>query len=242
MKKTLAAIVAFMLLFPVQAFGASNFTAPSETVQSDNTVGKAWAEYIVRNAGAVTETEKIRAVYDWYTDNLEYDYDLATYARSLPDNERASNMPKQDYLTVLFSVTDYVTGKSETKPKSLCNGYVHGVAGSLRALGIPVMIEVGKVSRTVVKGTVYFDSNGRRRISKGMGETPYRYYNERWVKIYDLHARLLIWDGSKGRWISADPTFDSIEGGRAYFDMSAGKRAEHWTSLYISSERAPAGK
>jgi transglutaminase-like putative cysteine protease len=241
-KKIFVVIIVFMLLFPAQTFGDSNFTAPSETVQSDDTVGKAWAEYIVQNAGAVTETEKIRAVYDWYTDNLEYDYDLAAYARSLPDNERASHMPKQDYLTVLFSVTDYVTGKSETKPKSLCNGYVHGVAGSLRALGIPVMIEVGKVSRTVTKGSEYFDSNGNSRISKGVGETPYRYFNGGWVKIYDLHARLLIWDESKGRWISADPTFDSIEGGRAYFDMSVGKLAEHWTSLYISSERAPVDK
>lgn len=238
MKKTLVAIVAFMLLFPANAFGASSFTAASETVQSDNAVGKAWAEYVVRNAGAVTETEKIRAVYDWYTANLEYDYELAAYARSLPDNERSAHIPKQDYLSILFSVTDYVTGKTDTKPKSLCEGYVHGVAGSLRALDIPVMIEVGKVSRTVKKGTVYLDANGRKRISKGLGETPYRYYNGRWVKIYDLHARLLIWDGSKGRWISADPTFDSIEGGHAYFDMSDGKRAEHWTAIYISSERA----
>jgi transglutaminase-like putative cysteine protease len=239
------AIVACMLLFPICAFGLADltaFTAASETVQSDNAVGKAWAEYIVRSAGAVTETEKIRAVYDWYVNNMEYDYDLAAYLSGLPAGERNAHMPKQDYLSVRASVADYVMGKSEAKPKSLCGGYVHGVAGGLRALGIPVMIEIGKVSQTAQRGAIYFDAYGRKRVSEGRGETPHRYYNGKWIAIYELHARLLIRDGSKGRWIAADPTFDSIEGRRAYFDMSAEKYAKQWTLLYISSERAPASK
>lgn len=242
-KKVLIVGIVFVWLFPAHAFGVSAFTSASGTVQSDDAFGRAWAEYIVRNAGAVTETEKIKAVYDWYTRNMEYDYDLAAYLRSLPAGERASKMPGQDYLSVPVSVTDYVVGKSETKPRRLCGGYVHGVAGSLRALGIPVMIEIGKIPQTARKGAAYFDANGRERISAGRGETPHRYYNGRWIKISDLHARLLILNESEGRWISADPTFDSIDGGCAYFDMSAEKSAEHdWTSLYISSERAPASK
>jgi hypothetical protein len=244
-KRTLAAIaavvavVAVVPFFPARAFAARDFTAASETVQSDDEAGKAWAEHIAQSAGAVTETEKIRAVYDWYTGNMEYDHDLADRLRRLPADERASHMPGQDYLSVLASVTDYVTGKSKAKPKSLCGGYVHGVAGSLRSLGIPVKIEIGRIPRTAKKGETYFDASGRKRTSQGKGETLHQYYNGRWVEIRDLHARLSIRDGARERWISADPTFDSIEGGHAYFDMSAERAAKRWTPLYTSSERAP---
>jgi hypothetical protein len=54
-----------------------------------------------------------------------------------------------------------------------------------------------------------------------------------------MHARLAIRAESAGRWIYADPTFDSIDGGASYFDMSEEDYAARWTLLYISSERTP---
>ncbi|MDR2355913.1 MAG: transglutaminase-like domain-containing protein [Clostridiales Family XIII bacterium] len=229
-------------LCPLPVYGTpdlSEYTKPSELVQSDDAIGKAWAEYIVETAGAETETEKIRAIYAWYTRNMEYDHDIVLRVRDLPAAEQMRRVPRYDYLSVLAAVADYAAGLREDKPKNLCGGYAYGVAGSLRALGIPVKIEMGRVSRTVKKGETYFDENGKQRVSKGKGETPYRYYNGRWIKLADAHARLSIWDETKGRWISADPAFDSVSGDDSYFDMSAAKYANRWTFLYVSSERMP---
>jgi transglutaminase-like putative cysteine protease len=233
----LAALLA--ALCPLFAFGASDFTAASEMVQSEDERGKAWAEYIAKSAGATTDTEKIRAIYAWYTNGMDYDKGAVAAVRDLPASEHALHIPRHDYLSVLASAAAYARGESKSKPQSLCGGYAHGIAGSLRALGIPVKIEIGKLTRMTKKGEAYFDENGVRRVSAGKGETPHRYYDGRWVKITDAHARLSIWAESYGRWISADPTFDSIAGGEAYFDMSAAKYGERWSFLYISSEKTP---
>jgi hypothetical protein len=228
-----------MMLCPLTVLSASDFTAASEMVQSDDATGKAWAEYMVMSAGAKTDAEMIRAVYGVYTNNMEYDRDALVAVRDLPAGERATRIQRYDYLSVLTLVAEYLTGKSTSKPKSLCGGYTYGIAGSLRALGIPVKIEIGKIDRAARKGEIYFDANGKKRVSSGKGETPHRYLNGRWVKISDLHARLSIWVESLGRWMSADPTFDSISDGDSYFDMDAAKYAERWTMLYISKERTP---
>jgi hypothetical protein len=227
------------MLWPLAVLGASDFTTASEMVQSDDETGKAWAEYIVRNAGAKTDEEKIRAVYDMYTNNMEYDRDALVAVRDLPASEHALRIPRYDYLSVLTSVAEYTTGKSKSKPKSLCGGYTYGIAGSLRALGIPVKIEIGKLDRAARKGESYFDADGKKRISAGKGEAFHRYLNGRWVRISDIHARLSIWVESLGRWLSADPTFDSVAGGGSYFDMDAAKYAERWILLYVSQERMP---
>jgi hypothetical protein len=208
-------------------------------VQSDDAACVAWAEYIVERAGAKTDAEKIRAVCLWYARNIEYDGALFAGARDLPANEYAADIPRHDHLSVLASVASYAAGCSKTKPAGLCGSYVYGAAGSLRALGIPVKIEIGAFDRTASKGERYYDARGTRRVSKGKGETPHRYFNGKWVKISDLHARLSIWVESEGRRLSADPTFDSVTGGDDYFDMSEAKYAERWTFLYVSSERTP---
>jgi hypothetical protein len=240
-----------VILCPVRALDASDFTAPSEMVQSDNARGKEWAEYIVQEAGAKTDMQKIRAVYAWYVENLEYyrdvlsekvyDEDAQSFVsiRDLPRTEHALYIPRYDYLTVLASVAEYAMGRSKIKPKNLCGGFAFGIAGSLRALGIPVQIQIGHVERAARKGEVYFDADGARKVSAGNGETPYRYWNGKWIKIKDLHARLAIRAESSGRWIYADPTFDSIDAGTSYFDMSEEDRAKRWTLLYLSSERTP---
>jgi hypothetical protein len=239
MKTLLVLALVSALLWPVCALGATDYTAASETVQSDDAIGRAWAQYIVEAAGAKTQTEKIRAICAWYADNMEYDKEFVLRVRDLSAVEQARRMPRYDYLSTLAAAADYAAGRSKTKPKVLCGNYAHGAAGSLRALGIPVKIEKGKVSRTVRKGEAYLDANGDRRVSRGGGETPYRYFAGRWIKITDMHVRLSVWDETAGRWISADPAFISISGDEASFDMSAEKYAERWTFLYISSERAP---
>lgn len=239
-RRSIAALaVSCVLAWPVCAFGATDYTAASEMVQSDDAIGRAWAEYIVEAAGADTDTEKIRAIYAWYTRNMEYDKDVLARVRDLPAAEQMRAVPRYDYLSVLSALADYAAGLRESKPKNLCGGYAYGIAGSLRALGIPVKIEMGRIARTAKKGEIYFDEDGNKRVSKGKGETPHRYYNGRWIKTEDAHTRLSIFDGTRGRWISADPTFDSISGGDAYFDMSAAKYAERWTFLYVSFERTP---
>jgi hypothetical protein len=237
------AALAFAALWPVCVRGVSDFAefaAPSEMIQSDDAAGRLWAEHIVREAGAKTEYEKIRAICAWYAENIEYDRDSFLRVRDLPAETRASALARYDYLSVLASVADYATAKSEEKPRYLCGGYAYGAAGSLRALGIPVRVEIGKMERTTQKGEIHRDAAGAQRRSAKGGDTPYRYFAGRWVKVTDPHVRLLIWDASGERWLRADPTFDSIDKKKSYFDMNETLYNERWKTLYVSAERMPA--
>jgi hypothetical protein len=237
-----AAALALAALWPLCVRSASDFaefTAPSEMIQSDDAVGKLWAEYIVQSAAAKTEYEKIRAICAWYAENIEYDRGFFLRVRDLPAKEHASAIARYDYLSVLASVADYVTAESKEKPKHLCGGYTYGAAGSLRALGIPVRIEIGEMDRITQKGELYRDAAGVQRRSAKGGDTPYRYFSGRWVKMTDLHTRLRIWDASGNRWIHADPTLDAIDKKKSHFDMDEALYNERWTMRYIGTERMP---
>jgi transglutaminase-like putative cysteine protease len=244
-KKTRVPVRALILavLCPLLAFGASDlsaYTKPSELVQSDDAASRAWAAYIIESAGAKTETEKIRAICAWYAENMTYDRESFLRVRELPAGERVSALPRYDHLSVLTAVSEYATGERKDKPASLCGGFVYGAAGSLRALGIPVRVEIGKIARTVGKGESYYDASGVRRFSANGGETPHTRLNGRWVKIADLHARLRVWDAARGLWIHADPAFAAASNDPAlYLDMSEETHAERWTFIYTASERTP---
>jgi transglutaminase-like putative cysteine protease len=220
---------------------ATEFTAPSELIQSDNETAVLWAAHITESAGAETETEKIRAICAWYAKHLSYDSEAFLRARELPAGDRAANIPRHDHLSVLAAAAEHAAGLTEDKPASLCGGYVYGAAGSLRALGIPVRIEIGKVERVVQKGERYCDATGALRRSDKGGETSYtRLADGRFVPIADLHARLRVWDEARGLWMHADPAFASASGDtEKYLDMSETDYAERWTFLYTASERAP---
>jgi hypothetical protein len=232
-------VLVFATFCPARAAGTMDFAAASEMIQSDDAAGRAWAAYIARAVGAETDAEKIRAVCAWYAENMAYDYETVARMRRLPQNEHALYVPRYDYLSVLASVAAYVAGESDKKPKSLCGGYTHGVAGSLRALGVPVQIRIGALERTVQKGERYFDGNGVKRVSAEGGETPYGEVNGRWAKLTDLHARIAAFATDEGRWILVDPTFLSLVGEEFYFDMNETDYNRWWKELYVSAERIP---
>jgi transglutaminase-like putative cysteine protease len=114
-----------------------SYRLPSAKVESDHPIIQNLAAQIILAARATTELEKAKAIHDWVSENITYDY--AEYSRILHPNTGAVYTPETGYID--GSAT--YTLKRKT---GVCEDYAVLYAALARVSGLQAQVIHGRVS------------------------------------------------------------------------------------------------
>lgn len=107
----------------INSFDRNPFLTPSDVVESDDSRIQTLAKHLTSEMN--TELEKSKAIYQWVTENIEYDADYYYKIQNLTDFEFDSAVETLE------------------RRKSLCMGFAHLTAALHRAIGMEAKIVYG---------------------------------------------------------------------------------------------------
>lgn len=194
----------------------SSWKNGSEMIESDDAQMKQWAEYWIKAAGAKTEDEKARALYDAVVKYMQYDTSAvekwvnyngqSVQVKNIPNADLGYFVTQKSALTCLKEISSYINNGG-SKPKGLCGDFARLYAGLLRSVGIPAYVEIG----VTVSGNTYIH-----------------------------HARTVLIEVSTMRAYTSDTCYGASSGNASkYYKMTSTTYKDNYTRTNIYAERTP---